>query len=116
MMASTLGYYNLYSYNADIGYFIGACVSGFGVILEFFICVFFRDHFYSCIADGCGKPPPEKILCFKAVEDFLTAFGVIFVLSWSGFLIAPVALQSNLYYYDYNDPTIRPLSSCQPLF
>ncbi len=112
MLACTLGYYNLYSYDANIGYFLGAGISGTGALFEFFICIFFRDHFYACISEGCGKPVSKKIMCFKAVEDCLTTLGVMFTLFWMGFLIAPVVLQRYLYYYD--DVT-RPEAQCYPI-
>lgn len=112
MLACTMGYYNLYAYDANIGYFLGATISGMGALCEFFICIFFREHFYACISEGCGKPPSKKIWCFKAIDDCLTTLSVLFTIFWMGFLIAPVVMQRYLYYYD---DVMRPEESCPPL-
>lgn len=103
MMGGTLGFFNLYANTLIFWNFIAACICGFGTLIMYFIVVFQRRHLYYCPEDGCREIPPGNYACNLSLEDIYTGLGVMFILTWSGFLIVPVVLSDDLYLISSSD-------------
>ncbi len=109
MMGSTLGYYNLYAINGGFLYIIGAMVNAMATLMEYFLCVYQREHVYYCLSGEC-KEKRIPVLC-KGCSYVIASnvLGVFFVLSWMGFIVAPLALQKQLQEFTGDQ---RPESEC----
>lgn len=98
LMGSTLGFYNLFSYDNSVWYFLMSLVCGIGTLVEYFICVFQRRHYYYCDDKKCTEVPSSPVCCFDEYEDLFSFFGVIFIICWMGFIVSPIILSPNLNY------------------
>lgn len=96
MFHATMGFYNMYTIEPNIWYVIGSWISGFGAMIEYFICCFQRHHFYYCGDEECNELPDYDIGCGLTYEDLFTIFGVFFMLIWISFMLTPLLLSTNL--------------------
>jgi hypothetical protein len=106
MVSSALGFYNLYAFDNNFLYFLGSSISSMGSLIEYFICVFQRHHFYYCKADGCNELPAEPVCASYSYDDCFTVLGVFMVMLLISFIIVPVNLSDQL------DVGSRPLEFC----
>ena len=112
-MTATLGFYNCYAIDPSFLYVIAISLTSFITIIEYFVCLFQRRHLYMCATNSCRDNVKDNVLCFKRSKDALNAMGVLFVLSWTGLMIATIFLQSGL--YSYVEGQSRPIDECTPL-
>jgi hypothetical protein len=112
-MGATLAFYNLYTYDPSFFYFLAAFASSIACLVEYFICMFQRHHFYYCNDYTCDRQMERVISNAYAYtwEQLFTAFTVIFILCWLGVILVPVLLSYQL----YTESPGRSLTACVAL-